>query len=70
MDAAPKGTARWIMLNVGAGIKPDVTVTLVWGQHTLSTDCDWILRAKYADGSFSKSMPFNFCKDKEVEFKD
>lgn len=70
MQAAPQGTNRWIDLNVGAGIKPGVTVTMVWGQHTLATDCNWQLKARYANGKESKLLPFNFCKDKEAEFKD
>ena len=55
----------------GQTIKPGQTVTATWDESTDDSNCEWQLRAKYADGSESEPAAFDFCeKDLEVEFSD
>jgi hypothetical protein len=57
--------------DVGAGIKAGATMELVWDKSTDSGNCEWHLKAVFADGSESEPAVFDFCeKDLVVEFTD
>ncbi len=48
--------------NIGAGIKPGQTVTLVWDSSTNGENCEQHVKAVYADGSESEPAMFDFCE--------
>jgi hypothetical protein len=55
--------------DIGKGIKPGETVTLVWDKKTDDSDCEWFFKAVFADGEESESVKFDFCEeDLELEF--
>ena len=55
--------------NIGAGIKPGQTVTLVWDSSTNGENCEQHVKAVYADGSESEPAMFDFCEsDIALEF--
>ena len=55
--------------DIGKGIKPGETVTLVWDKKTDDTDCEWFFKAVFEDGEESEAEQFDFCeKDLELEF--
>ena len=55
--------------DIGKGIKPGETITLVWDKKTDSTDCEWFFKAVFEDGEESEAESFDFCeKDLELEF--
>jgi len=59
----------WGYFDVGNGIKPGATITLVWDQSTNNESCDQWMKASYADGSESEPAKFNFCEDGlEIDF--
>jgi len=59
----------WSYFEIGAGIKPGDTMTLVWDASTANQDCKQYVKAGWADGSESESAIFNFCeKNLELEF--
>ena len=54
---------------IGKGIKPGETVTLVWDKKTDSSDCEWFFKAVFEDGEESEAEAFDFCEeDLELEF--
>ncbi len=53
----------WGDFDIGKGIKPGVTDTMVWDASTDSEDCNQWIRAKFADGSTSDASKLDFCKD-------
>jgi len=59
----------WGYFEIGSGIKPGVTVNLVWDQSTNSENCAQWVKASYADGSESEPAKFDFCEDGlEIDF--
>ena len=55
--------------DIGKGIKPGETVTLVWDKSTDKSDCEWFFKAVFADGEESEAVSFDFCEDDlELEF--
>ena len=55
--------------DIGKGIKPGETVTLVWDKKTDEGDCDWFFKAVFEDGEESEAEAFDFCEeDLELEF--
>ncbi len=57
--------------DIGAGIGPGKTVTLVWSSSTDHESCKQWVKAVYADKSESKPAKFDFCEeDLEIEFTD
>ena len=48
--------------DIGAGIKPGKTVTLVWDSSTDGESCEQWVKAIYADGSESEPAKFDFCE--------
>jgi hypothetical protein len=55
--------------DIGSGIKPGETMTLVWDKSTNGSSCDQWFKAVWEDGSEGKPVKFNFCEeDLELEF--
>jgi hypothetical protein len=56
--------------DIGKGIKPGETVTLVWDKSTNDQACKQWVKAVYDDGSEAKPAKFDFCeKDLEIVFE-
>ena len=55
--------------DIGSGIKPGATMTLVWDKSTEGGKCKQYFKAVYDDDSESEPESFDFCeKDLELEF--
>ena len=55
--------------DIGRGIGPDKTVTLEWDKSTNNSDCEWLIKAVFDDGSETPPKKFDFCEeDLELEF--
>lgn len=52
----------WGYFDIGRGIRPGATITLVWDQSTNSESCAQWVKAAYADGSESEPAMFDFCE--------
>ena len=56
--------------NIGSGITPGKTVTLVWDSSTNGENCEQYFKAVFANGEESEAQSFNFCEeDVEIEFE-
>jgi hypothetical protein len=56
--------------DIGKGIPPGQTVTLVWDKSTDEGNCEQWIKAKFADGGVSPAAKFDFCeKDLVLEFE-
>ena len=56
--------------DIGKGIKPGQTVTLVWDSSTNGEYCEQYVKAVYADGSESEATTFDFCESElALEFE-
>ena len=64
--------SSWGNFDIGSGIGPGATETLVWDSSTNNQACDQWIRAKFADGSFSEASKENFCTDLDtpIEFSE
>jgi len=57
--------------NIGSGIKPGATVTLVWDKSTNGESCEQYFKAVFSDGSESEPAKFDFCEsDVALEFDE
>ena len=55
--------------DIGKGIKPGETVTLVWDKSTDEGECDQYFKAVFDDGEESEAEKFDFCEeDLTLEF--
>ena len=55
--------------DIGKGLKPGETVTLVWDKKTDDSDCEWFFKAVFDDGEESEAVKFDFCEEElELEF--
>ena len=55
--------------NIGSGIKPGQTVTLVWDSSTNGESCEQFFKAVFANGEESEPVQFDFCEeDLTLEF--
>ena len=60
---------KYGFFDIGKGIKPGETISLVWDKSTNSSKCKQFFKAVYDDGSESEPTEFDFCeKDLELEF--
>jgi hypothetical protein len=60
---------KYGFFDIGKGIKPGETMTLVWDKSTNSSKCKQFFKAVYDDGSEAEPVEFDFCeKDLELEF--
>jgi hypothetical protein len=48
--------------DIGDGIKPGDSMTLVWDKSTHSQSCHQYFKAEFEDESESKPVQFDFCK--------
>jgi hypothetical protein len=56
--------------NIGSGINPGKTVTLVWDQSTNGESCEQHFKAVFANGEESEAQKFDFCEDEvALEFE-
>ena len=64
--------SSWGDFDIGSGIAPGATETMVWDSSTNNDGCDQWLRAKFADGSTSPASKQNFCEDLDtpIEFSE
>lgn len=62
----------WGDFDVGRGIAPGATATLVWDPSTDDEACEQWIRAKFSDGSSSPASQQNFCEDLDtpIEFSE
>ncbi len=52
-----------------SGIAPGETITLKWDKSTNKSNCEWYIKAVFADGSETEAKQFDFCEDNlELEF--
>jgi len=49
--------------DIGKGIAPGQTVTLVWDKSTDEEDCDQYFKAVFDDGEESEAENFDFCEE-------
>ncbi len=49
--------------DIGKGIKPGQTVTLVWDKSTDGEECEQYFKAVLDDGEESEPVKFDFCED-------
>ncbi len=55
--------------DIGKGIKPGETMTLVWDKATNGSSCHQWFKAVWESGEEGKPVKFDFCeKDLELEF--
>jgi hypothetical protein len=48
---------------IGDGIEPGKTVTLVWDKSTDNGNCDQWIKAVFDDGESSPAQKFDFCEE-------
>lgn len=66
--ASPDGN-KYGVFDIGSGVKPGGTMELVWDKSTDNGNCEWYLKAVFADESESAPAEFDFCEeDLVVEF--
>lgn len=56
--------------DIGSGINPGKTVTLVWDSSTNGESCQQYFKAVFANGEESEAQQFDFCEeDVALEFE-
>jgi hypothetical protein len=62
----------WGNFDIGSGIGPGATETLVWDASTNDEPCEQWIRAKFKDGSTSEPSKQDFCQDLDdpIEFSE
>ena len=62
---------KWSNFDIGAGIAPRKSATMVWSKTTDNEKCVQWVKAVYADKSESTPAKFDFCEeDLEMEFTE
>jgi hypothetical protein len=60
---------KYGFFDIGKGIKPGETMTLVWDKSTNSSSCHQWFKAVWESGKEGKPVKFDFCeKDLTLEF--
>jgi hypothetical protein len=60
---------KYGFFDIGSGIKPGETMTLVWDKSTNSSSCHQWFKAVWESGKEGKPVKFDFCeKDLQLEF--
>jgi hypothetical protein len=68
--ASPDGKS-YGNFDIGDGIAPGATVTLVWDKSTDNSNCEWFFKAVFDGGEESQPVKFDFCeKDLVLEFSE
>ena len=61
---------KYGFFDIGAGIEPGKTVTLVWDSSTNGESCEQYFKAVFANGEESEAQQFDFCEEGvELEFE-
>ena len=61
---------KYGFFDIGAGIAPGKTVTLVWDSSTDGEDCEQFFKAVFANGEESEPQQFDFCEEEvALEFE-
>jgi hypothetical protein len=55
--------ATYGKFDIGSGIEPGQTETLVWNKSTDDQDCSQFFKAVFDDGSESAEVEFDFCEE-------
>ena len=56
--------------NIGSGINPGKTVTLVWHSSTEGENCEQYFKAVFSNGEESEPQKFDFCEEEvAIEFE-
>ena len=59
----------WGSFDLSGAITPGEHIQLHWGANTNDQSCTQFVRAKFADGSYSKPAKFNFCSTPDIVFQ-
>ena len=64
--------SEWGDFDVGSGIGPGKTATMIWDHSTDGEGCEQWMRAEFADGSVSEASKQDFCADLDspIEFRE
>lgn len=54
---------KWGKFDVGAGLKAGESAKFVWDKSTNSQSCEQFVKAVFEDGSESKPVKHDFCKE-------
>lgn len=60
---AAEAGAKYKYFDIGAGIPPGKTITIVWNKKTDSEDCNQYFKAVYSDGVETEEAEFDFCEE-------
>ncbi len=60
---AEPGAKKWRFFDIGAGIAPGKTMSLVWDESTNDEQCEQWFKAVYGDGTESEPAKFDFCEE-------
>ncbi len=62
---------KWGFFDIGAGVAPGKTATMVWSKATDNEPCKQFVKAVFADKSESPAQKFDFCEeDLVLEFTE
>jgi hypothetical protein len=54
---------KWGKFDIGEGLKPGESAKLVWNKSTNNQACEQFVKAEFEDGSESKPVKHDFCKE-------
>lgn len=54
---------KWGKFDIGSGLAPGDSAKLVWNKETNSQACEQFVKAEFEDGSESKPVKHDFCKE-------
>ena len=54
---------KWGKFDIGSGLKPGESAKLIWNKSTNSQACEQFVKAEFEDGSESKPVKHDFCKE-------
>ncbi|HEY6071718.1 MAG TPA: hypothetical protein VIU85_10120 [Chthoniobacterales bacterium] len=54
---------KWGKFDIGKGLEPGESAKLVWNKETNSQACTQYVKAEFEDGSESKPVQHDFCKE-------
>lgn len=60
---AAEGGEKYKYFDIGSGIAPGKTVTIVWNKITDTEKCEQYFFAVYSDGVETEEAEFDFCED-------
>lgn len=55
--------ASWGDFDIGKGIPAGYSSEATWAEHTDDSNCEWMFRATFKDGSVSEEVAFDFCEE-------